>query len=48
MTVVLAARAARADWTSGPALSLVRMVAGLLCTGASGRFLLKRSAALHD
>ncbi|MFB6938134.1 hypothetical protein PGH47_40475 [Streptomyces sp. HUAS 31] len=48
MTVVLAARAAHVDWTSGPALSLVCMVAGLLCAGASGHFLLKRSAALRD
>ncbi|MEU9657252.1 hypothetical protein [Streptomyces chartreusis] len=48
MTVVLAARAAHIDWTSGPALSLVCMVAGLLSAGASGHFLLKRSAALRD
>ncbi|MEU1256294.1 hypothetical protein ACWHLZ_40535 [Streptomyces chartreusis] len=48
MTVVLAARAAHVDWTSGPALSLVCMVAGLLCAGASGHFLLKRSAGLRD
>lgn len=48
MAVVLAARAAHVDWTSGPALSLVCMVAGLLCAGASGHFLLKRSAALRD
>ncbi|MFJ4367653.1 hypothetical protein ACIP4S_26270 [Streptomyces chartreusis] len=48
MTVVLAARAAHVDWASGPALSLVCMVAGLLCAGASGHFLLKRSAALRD
>ncbi|TVZ82311.1 PadR family transcriptional regulator [Streptomyces sp. BK340] len=32
------------DWSSGPALSLVAMVAGLLTAGASGRFLLKADA----
>ncbi|MGW6789352.1 hypothetical protein [Streptomyces chartreusis] len=48
MTVVLAARATHVDWASGPALSLVCMVAGLLCAGAGGHFLLKRSAALRD
>ncbi|MFD0433092.1 MULTISPECIES: hypothetical protein [Streptomyces] len=48
MTVVLAARAAHVDRTSGPALSLVCMVTGLLSAGASGHLLLKRSAALRD
>lgn len=45
MTVVLAARAPHVDWSSGPALGLVAMVAGLLAAGASGRFLLKGDAA---
>ncbi|MFC5220297.1 hypothetical protein [Streptomyces coerulescens] len=45
MTVVLSARAAHVEWTSGPALSLICMVAGLLCAGASGHVLLRRSAA---
>ncbi|MER5939537.1 hypothetical protein ABT121_19700 [Streptomyces sp. NPDC001928] len=45
MAVVLAARAAHIEWSSGPALSLVCMVAGLLCAGASGYVLLTRSAA---
>ncbi|MFE5893953.1 hypothetical protein ACFQ6E_34090 [Streptomyces sp. NPDC056462] len=48
LTVVLAARAGHVDWTSGPALSLVCMVAGLLVAGASGRVLLSRSSALQS
>ncbi|UQA92069.1 hypothetical protein [Streptomyces halobius] len=48
MTVVLACRAAHVDWTSGPALSLVFMVTGLLCAGGSGRVLLSRSSAPHN
>ncbi|MFI6564927.1 hypothetical protein [Streptomyces sp. NPDC050534] len=46
ITVVLAVRATSVDWSSGPALSLVCMVAGLLFAGASGRVLLARSRAV--
>ncbi|WP_037624345.1 hypothetical protein [Streptomyces aureus] len=42
---VLACRASAVDWSSGPALSLVAMVAGLLTAGLGGRVLLARSAA---
>lgn len=48
MTVVLAFRATSVDWTSGPALSLVCMVAGLLVAGASGRLLLTRHLTSQD
>ncbi|WP_225826228.1 hypothetical protein [Streptomyces naphthomycinicus] len=41
--VVLAARAAHVDWSSGPGLSLIVMVAGLLAAGASGHFLLREA-----
>ncbi|MYX97707.1 hypothetical protein GT045_23560 [Streptomyces sp. SID486] len=41
MTVVLAARGAHVDWSSGPALSLIVMVAGLLAAGASGHLLVR-------
>ncbi|WP_031161228.1 hypothetical protein [Streptomyces durhamensis] len=44
VTVVLAARASHVHWSSGPGLSLVVMVAGLLVAGASGRSLLRGSA----
>lgn len=43
VTVVLACRASAVHWHSGPALSLVCMVAGLLFAGASGRVLLGRT-----
>ncbi|MFE2301700.1 hypothetical protein ACFXAW_26350 [Streptomyces sp. NPDC059445] len=43
VTVVLACRASAVDWSSGPALCLVAMVAGLLLAGLSGRVLLARS-----
>lgn len=42
LAAVLACRAGDVDWTSGPGLSLVCMVAGLLVAGASGRLLLGR------
>ncbi|MGW1966455.1 hypothetical protein ACWCPD_40090 [Streptomyces sp. NPDC001935] len=45
VTVVLACRASAVDWSSGPALCLVAMVAGLLLAGLSGRVLLARSPA---
>ncbi|MFJ9817293.1 hypothetical protein ACIRU3_18850 [Streptomyces sp. NPDC101151] len=45
MTVVLAARAPHVDWSSGPGLSLIGMVAGLLAAGVSGRLLLRGGAA---
>lgn len=44
MTLVLAARAPHVDWSSGPGLGLVAMVAGLLAAGASGRLLLRGGA----
>ncbi|WP_328664572.1 hypothetical protein [Streptomyces sp. NBC_00328] len=46
VTVVLACRAAAVDWSSGPALCLVSMVAGLLLAGLSGRVLLARASAV--
>ncbi|MGW7609009.1 hypothetical protein ACWGKW_17405 [Streptomyces sp. NPDC054766] len=45
VTVVLACRAPAVNWSSGPALCLVSMVAGLLLAGASGRLLLAKSLA---
>ncbi|MFF3448775.1 hypothetical protein ACFYXJ_16770 [Streptomyces sp. NPDC002667] len=45
LTVVLVCRASAVDWSSGPALCLVAMVAGLLLAGLSGRVLLARSSA---
>jgi hypothetical protein len=44
LTVVLAARASQVHWSSGPALGLVAMVAGLLAAGAGGRLLLRADA----
>ncbi|MFF5283846.1 hypothetical protein [Streptomyces sp. NPDC013171] len=41
---VLAARASTVDWASGPGAALVALVAGLLVTGVSGRWLLARAA----
>ncbi|WP_328456457.1 hypothetical protein OG780_39445 [Streptomyces sp. NBC_00386] len=46
VTVVLSCRATAVDWSSGPALCLVPMVAGLLLAGLSGRVLLARSSAV--
>lgn len=43
LAVVLACRASAVNWSSGPALCLVAMVAGLLMAGLSGRVLLARS-----
>ncbi|WP_435228330.1 hypothetical protein [Streptomyces sp. Tue6028] len=40
MTLVLAVRTPDVNWSSGPGLSLIAMVAGLLTAGASGRLLL--------
>ncbi|MER7537868.1 hypothetical protein ABTX77_24215 [Streptomyces sp. NPDC097704] len=40
----LAARASTVDWASGPGAALVALVAGLLVTGVSGRWLLARAA----
>ncbi|MET7982016.1 hypothetical protein [Streptomyces sp. NPDC005281] len=45
VTVVLACRASAVDWSSGPALCLVAMVAGLLLAGLGGRALLARPLA---
>ncbi|MFD8738645.1 hypothetical protein ACFV06_27550 [Streptomyces sp. NPDC059618] len=47
MGVVLGCRASAVDWSSGPALCLVAMVAGLLLAGLGGRVLLARSAVAH-
>ncbi|MGO4633873.1 hypothetical protein AB4225_23595 [Streptomyces sp. 2RAF24] len=43
--VLLAVHASAVDWGSGPALSLVGLVVGLLVTGVSGRFLWSRHLA---
>ncbi|MFH8624392.1 hypothetical protein ACH4A8_21320 [Streptomyces vietnamensis] len=43
LAVVLAAHASTVDWTSGPGAALVTLVAGLLVTGVSGRWLLGRA-----
>ncbi|MFC9590218.1 hypothetical protein ACFTUC_10645 [Streptomyces sp. NPDC056944] len=43
LAAVLAARASAVDWTSGPGAALVTLVAGLLATGLSGRWLLARA-----
>ncbi|MFJ5033474.1 hypothetical protein ACIQB5_36615 [Streptomyces sp. NPDC088560] len=48
MAVVLAVRAAHVDWASGPGLSLIVMVGGLLLAGASGRLLLKGDAGTRE
>ncbi|MET8856580.1 hypothetical protein [Streptomyces sp. NPDC004579] len=45
VTVLLACRASAVHWSSGPALCLVAMVAGLLLAGLGGRVLLTRSLA---
>ncbi|BDM71055.1 hypothetical protein HEK616_45420 [Streptomyces nigrescens] len=45
LAVVLGVRAAEVDWSSGPALSLVTMVAGLLLAGTIGHRLLARGPA---
>lgn len=45
LAVVLGVRAAEVDWSSGPALSLVTMVAGLLLAGTVGHRLPARSLA---
>ncbi|MFG2194480.1 hypothetical protein [Streptomyces sp. NPDC048639] len=42
LAVVLGVRAQDVDWASGPGLSLLVMVAGLLVTGATGQRLLSR------
>ncbi|MET8585157.1 hypothetical protein ABZX39_30390 [Streptomyces collinus] len=41
MTLVLGVRASHVDWSSGPGLGLVGVVAGLLAAGASGHLLLR-------
>lgn len=46
--VVLAVHAPRVDWASGPGASLVALLAGLLATGASGRWLLNRASRAAD
>ncbi|MFE7513453.1 hypothetical protein ACFU8I_19855 [Streptomyces sp. NPDC057540] len=43
LAAVLAARASAVDWGSGPGAALVTLVAGLLVTGLSGRWLLARA-----
>ncbi|MZE51137.1 hypothetical protein GTY86_07385 [Streptomyces sp. SID5770] len=46
--VVLAVHASQVDWASGPGASLVALLAGLLVTGASGRWLLTRASRPAD
>ncbi|MER7913117.1 hypothetical protein [Streptomyces sp. NPDC096068] len=46
--VVLAVHAPEVDWASGPGASLVALLAGLLVTGASGRWLLTRASRTTD
>ncbi|WP_432122655.1 hypothetical protein [Streptomyces sp. S1] len=46
--VVLAVHAPEVDWASGPGASLVALLAGLLVTGASGRWLLTRASRPAD
>ncbi|MFF4870859.1 hypothetical protein [Streptomyces sp. NPDC000961] len=46
--VVLAVHASQVDWASGPGASLVALLAGLLVTGASGRWLLTRASRPVD
>ncbi len=41
--VVLGARASRVHWASGPGLSLIVLLGGLLVAGVTGRWLLARS-----
>ncbi|MEU6622641.1 hypothetical protein ABZ926_18010 [Streptomyces litmocidini] len=48
LAVVLAVRASAVDWTSGPGAALVTLVAGLLATGVSGRWLLGRAVREGD
>ncbi|MFI6415988.1 hypothetical protein ACIBG6_00880 [Streptomyces sp. NPDC050842] len=43
--VVLAVHARAVDWTSGPGVALLALVAGLFATGAAGRLLLSRAGA---
>ncbi|CAM5650119.1 hypothetical protein [Streptomyces narbonensis] len=45
VAVLLAVHARSVDWTSGPGVSLLALVAGLLATGVAGRFLLTRADA---
>ncbi|MFG2140093.1 hypothetical protein [Streptomyces sp. NPDC048650] len=47
VAVVLGVRAADVDWTSGPGLSLITMVGGLLLAGVTGRRLASRRPALR-
>ncbi|MFH9736084.1 hypothetical protein ACH4MA_00095 [Streptomyces roseolus] len=42
--IVLAARAADVDWSSGGAVSLLALLGGLFTTGATGQVLLRRAA----
>ncbi|MEU4277535.1 hypothetical protein AB0F57_21880 [Streptomyces tanashiensis] len=44
LAVVLAVRSSAVDWTSGAGAALATLVAGLLVTGVSGRWLLARAA----
>ncbi|MFI8400254.1 hypothetical protein ACIGG5_08465 [Streptomyces sp. NPDC085463] len=46
--VVLAVHAPQVDWASGPGASLVALLAGLLVTGTSGRWLLTRASRPAD
>ncbi|MFD0149814.1 hypothetical protein ACWGQ4_05730 [Streptomyces sp. NPDC055721] len=46
--VVLAVHARAVDWTSGPGISLIALVAGLLATGVSGRLLLSKAGVAGE
>ncbi|WP_328945909.1 hypothetical protein OG259_35190 [Streptomyces sp. NBC_00250] len=46
--VVLAVHARSVDWASGPGISLLALVTGLLTTGVSGRWLLSRATRRND
>ncbi|MFE0702272.1 hypothetical protein [Streptomyces sp. NPDC058872] len=48
LALVLAVHAPAVDWTSGPGASLLALVAGLLGTGLSGRWLLARAVRRGD
>ncbi|RSS56645.1 hypothetical protein [Streptomyces sp. WAC01280] len=46
--VVLAVHARTVDWTSGPGISFLALVTGLLTTGVSGRLLLSKAGAAGE
>ncbi|WP_157848333.1 hypothetical protein [Streptomyces exfoliatus] len=48
IAVVLAVHARAVDWTSGPGISLIALVTGLLATGVSGRLLLSKAGVAGE